>query len=375
MSILIAREAEVSVEQLSNYSVWINFAIFFAVSVVIWLAGTQLQGTADAIALRTGIQRAFVGVLMLSVATSLPETASVIGAVRTGDADLAVHALMGATITQMSLLVVADIVACRRGALTHLSPRFLILFQGVGLVLLLVVAMAGMSAGPIVTVWRLDLWAVMIAVTYGAVIYWIYRMQTGDRWQPVGEYSKLLSEGEDGGVCIIEDLQAEQEEMCRFKAWKLRWIVMLFVAMAVVVLAAGLSAALVAEVLAVQTGLGASFIGVTLLAFATSTPELAIVIASARQGAYSLAFSNIFGTNMYNVFLLVVAELFYAGGFIFQGVHRSAIFAAAMAAMIVCVYLWGLLEHENRTILRLGWDSAAVLVLFLGGYYVLYLLR
>ncbi len=364
-----------SVDQLSNYSVWTNLAIFLGLSVVIWLAGTQLQRTADAIALRTGLARAFVGVLMLSVATSLPETASVLSAARAGDADLAVHALMGATMTQMSLLVVADLAACRQGALTHLSPRFLLLFQGVGLLLMISVAVAAMAAGPIVTVGRLDMWGVAIALTYIAVIYWSYRMQGRDRWQPMGLYSETLAPGRDGAVCIIEELETEQEEESRFKEWSLRWIAALFAGAALIVLAAGWNAALVAEVLSVQTGLGASFIGVTLLAFATSTPELASVISSSRRGAYSLAFSNIFGTNMYNLFLLFVAEIFYVGGFVFQGVHPSAIFAGAVTAMIVCTYLWGLLEHENRTIFRLGWDSAAVVVLFLGGYYILYLIR
>ena len=352
---------------------WANFAIFAGVSIVIWVAGMQLQRTADAISLRTGLQRAFVGVLILSAATSLPETASTISATRTGDATLAVHALMGATMTQMSLLIIADLMACRRGALTHLSPQFLLLFQGVGLVMLLVVAIAAMSAGPIVVVGSMDMWAVLILVTYIAIIYGTYRMQSYPRWQPIGTPAESKQVNPDGPVCIDETSDAQQEEY-RFRGWKLASIIALFAGSAIIVLGAGWTAAIVAEVLAVQTGLGASFIGVTLLAFATSTPELSSVISSSRQGTYSLAISNIFGTNMYNIVLLVLAEIFYTKGSVFRDIHNSAVFAAAVAAMIACVYLWGLLEHENRTIFRLGYDSAIVLVLFLCGYYILYLI-
>jgi cation:H+ antiporter len=282
---------------------------------------------------------------------------------------------MGATITQMALLVVADFMSCRRGALTHLSPQFLLLFQGVGLVMLLAVTIAGMSAGPIMVVASVDMWAVIILLAYLAIIYWTYRMQSYPRWEPIRVREEPREDyPQDARVCIDESSETSQEEYS-FHGWKLASIITLFAVSAVIILAAGWMATIVAESLAVQTGLGSSFIGVTLLAFATSSPELSSVISSSRQGTYSLAFSNIFGTNMYNIFLLVLAEIFYTRGSIFQDVHSSAIFAAATSAIIVCTYLWGLLEHENRAIFRLGWDSAIVLLLFVGGYYVLYLIR
>ncbi|MHB0913844.1 MAG: sodium:calcium antiporter [Armatimonadota bacterium] len=353
--------------QFADYSVWANLAVFALLAGVIWTAGVALQRSADAVSRRTGLARAFVGVLLLGAATSLPETASTISAARIGDPTLAVHALMGAVMTQMSLLVIADLVACRRGAITHLIPQFLLLFEGVGLVILLAVAIAGMSAGPIEVLPSVDLWTLLILAAYGFVVYSAYRMQAYPRWQPIGEPPEL------GEVCVDELSEVYEER--RFRGWKLPAVLAVFSVAAVIIFGAGWTAARVAEALAVQTGLGASFIGVTLLAFATSTPELASVISASREGAYSLAFSNILGTNMYNVALLVAAELFYTRGLVFADVHPSAIFAAAIGALIVCVYLWGLLEHENRTLYRIGWDSAIVLLLYLGGYTVLYFLR
>ena len=37
-----------------------------------------------------------------------------------------------------------------------------------------------------------------------------------------------------------------------------------------------------------------------------------------------------------------------------------------------CILLCGLIERENLTILRIGWDSAAVLVVYVGAMTVLY---
>jgi cation:H+ antiporter len=41
---------------------------------------------------------------------------------------------------------------------------------------------------------------------------------------------------------------------------------------------------------------------------------------------------------------------------------------------MTCIYLWGMLEREDRTVLGIGWDSAAVGVVYIGGMAVLYAL-
>jgi cation:H+ antiporter len=48
------------------------------------------------------------------------------------------------------------------------------------------------------------------------------------------------------------------------------------------------------------------------------------------------------------------------------------VFVAAIGAIMTSIYLWGLMERENRTVLGIGWDSAAVLIVYLGGIGVLY---
>jgi cation:H+ antiporter len=148
-----------------------------------------------------------------------------------------------------------------------------------------------------------------------------------------------------------------------------------FAGASAVVLAAGVVLAQAADALAAQSGLGASFVGVTLLATATSLPELSTTIAAVRLGAYSLAVSNIFGSNMLMVALVFLADLVYRPGPVLAAVDRSAVFAVAMGIVVTAVYLIGLIERRDRTILRMGLDSAVVLALYVGSLGVLYLLR
>jgi hypothetical protein len=62
----------------SSLSVSVNFAIFAGACVVVWLAGTRLAEYADAISGRTKLSKAFLGLVLLGVATSLPEIVTTI---------------------------------------------------------------------------------------------------------------------------------------------------------------------------------------------------------------------------------------------------------------------------------------------------------
>ena len=63
-----------------------------------------------------------------------------------------------------------------------------------------------------------------------------------------------------------------------------------------------------------QTGLGASFVGVALVAASTSLPELSTALAAVRRGNHQMAVSNILGTNCLEVALFFVGDAAYRGG-------------------------------------------------------------
>lgn len=61
---------------LQSAGILVTLAIFTAASAIVWRAGSSLSRSADAIAERTGLGKAFVGVIFLGVATSLPVPAT-----------------------------------------------------------------------------------------------------------------------------------------------------------------------------------------------------------------------------------------------------------------------------------------------------------
>ena len=82
--------------------------LFLAASAALVVAGTWLARAADAIAERTGIGRVSIGTVLLAAATSLPELASDVAAVRQGNPDLAAGDLLGSSMANMLILALLD---------------------------------------------------------------------------------------------------------------------------------------------------------------------------------------------------------------------------------------------------------------------------
>ena len=122
---------------------------------------------------------------------------------------------------------------------------------------------------------------------------------------------------------------------------------------------------LFAERIADQSGLGAGFIGVTLLAAATSLPELSTSIAAVRIGAYTMAISNIFGSNLIMLVLVFPADILFRAGPILQNTSRTISLALAFGLVVTAIFLIGLIVRRKPKVGALGLDSILVLGVFL----------
>ncbi|MBU1209979.1 MAG: hypothetical protein KJ587_01750 [Alphaproteobacteria bacterium] len=82
-----------------------------------------------------------------------------------------------------------------------------------------------------------------------------------------------------------------------------------------------------------------------------------------------------FGTNLFDVALLFVVDVVASGPPVLSAVGSFAAFAAVLGILVTALFLVGLAERRDRTLLRMGWDSVAVLVAYLGGLAILFTLR
>lgn len=335
----------------------LNLAIFGAGAVAVWIAGTLVSGYADQIATKTGLGEAFVGLILLAGVTSLPEIATSITASAAGSSSLAVNNLLGSIAMQVALLAVVDALI-GRAALTSVIPDPVVMLQGaINVCLLCVVAVAAVvgdvaffGAGG----WT---WGLAVATAYS---FWMLTNARGRK-----PWTANLSKRE-------EKEQAERHEPANASALSLA---LKTAAAAAVVLVSGSVVALSGDAIAQESGIGGSFMGFAFVAIATSLPEASATFSAVRRRAYTLALSGIFGTNILNVGLLFGVDAVSAGGPVLDGAGPFGAVAAIIGAAVTALFLAGLAERRDRTFLRMGHDSLAVLVTYLAGLALLYAVR
>jgi cation:H+ antiporter len=364
----------VSLSDYSSNPPWLNGALFLAGSAAILYAGTKLERDTDAIAASTGLGRAIMGLLLLAAATSLSEIATVSTATLAGNPRLAVHNLVGAVVINAVVLAIADF-SFGKEPITRAAPDYSLLIQGVGLIALLAVALMGMSLGKqfgfqvpgIESEYTIGAWSLALLAAYLLMLFLTFRGQRNPRWQIV---KRRREPNDEAGPPETKESDTGDNPKA-----PLSRLALSMAGAALVVLVAGYVLGLTGDALAKQTGLGATFVGSTMMALATCLPEVTTTTTAVRHGNYQMAIGNIFGSSAFNMLLLVWVALLAGSGDTLDAMSPATQFAVALGIVLNCIYLWGLLERENRTILRMGWDAAAVIVLALGGYWIIYLLE
>lgn len=128
------------------------------------------------------------------------------------------------------------------------------------------------------------------------------------------------------------------------------------------------------EAIAGQTGISENFVGATLVGIATSLPEISTVVAAVRLKRYMMAFSDIFGTNIFDLMLVFLIDVAYSGPPVINEQDNFAAFGAMLGVLVTLLYVAGLIERRNKTLMRLGIDSWAVVAVYLCGVGGLYYL-
>ena len=97
------------------------------------------------------------------------------------------------------------------------------------------------------------------------------------------------------------------------------WIQLIGAALVIVVASNFLAKS--ADVISVKTGLGRAFVGVVLLATATSLPELATGISAITVvGEPDLALGDAFGSNLFNLLIIGLLDIYWREGPILRSV-------------------------------------------------------
>ncbi|NIA71906.1 calcium/sodium antiporter [Pelagibius litoralis] len=247
--------------------------------VLLFIGGEVLLRGAVGLSLRFGLSPLLIGLTVVAFATSMPELVVTVTAGLQGATDIGVGNVVGSNVANILLILGLAALLCP----IEKEPKR-ILRDTVAMVAATAVffALAFMERMGFVQ------GIIMIALLAGYLLI---------------SYRAEIKGGNDAatGMEAIEEAGA---------APRSAWVALALVVGGIVGLAAG-SELLVrgALIIARAAGVSETVIGLTLVAFGTSLPELATAIVAALRGHTEVALGNVLGSNIFNI-LLILGVLF-----------------------------------------------------------------
>ena len=268
---------------------------------------------AASIADRLGIPQLVIGLTIVAMGTSLPEAAVSISAAMKGSAAITIGNVLGSNIMNVLVILGLTSVICVipvQKSTAHYEIPF---------VILITIVLAGLGLWDN-QVGRLEggiLWALMI-------LYLLYLWKMAKNGKPQEE--------------------EEQEEKK-----KPIWLLILMLIVGAVMIVKGSDVTVDAAcAIAKMFGMEERFIGLTIIAFGTSLPELVTSVTAALKKKPDIAVGNIVGSNIFNILFVVgttalITPVTYAASFLVD----SCVALAAVVLLFLCVI-------KNRKLGRLG---------------------
>jgi cation:H+ antiporter len=328
--------------------IWLELLFCLA---VIGYAGYFLSRYGDIIAEKTGMSASWVGLILLSTATSLPELATGISSVSFADApNIAVGDVLGSTVFNLAILVMLDGLY-KRETLYSRAGQGHILSASLGSML---IAFAGFSllldhAGMSPAFGHVGFYSPFIMLVYLVAMRAVYSHEH----RTLAEYTEESAE--------------------RYPGVTLRSAVKGYALAAGAVVIAGTWLPFIAQDIAEQMGWGTSFVGTLLVAGVTSAPEVAVTISALRIGALDMAIANLLGSNLFDIIILAIDDVFYTKGPLLAHVDASHALTAFTAVMMSSLVAVGLaFRPQGRTKLGLTWVSLGLFMLYVLNSWILF---
>jgi cation:H+ antiporter len=268
--------------------------IFILGAGAIWIAGVKLSNTTDVLSQRFGFGQALGGVILLAIATNLPEIAITASAAWSGDVGVAVGNILGGIAIQTVVLAALDAFGMsEKVPLTYKAASLTLVIEGLLVVAVVIVAIMGTQLPPSLIVARVAPDALLITVLWIIGVWLIGRANKGLPWHD------NAGDAPDTQVKPKGHSKETKEHASSKQAISTTRTVVVFLVAAIVTLVAGVVLERAGDGIAAHIGMSGVLFGATVLAAATSLPELSTGLTSTRMGDYQLAVSDIFGGNAF----------------------------------------------------------------------------
>jgi cation:H+ antiporter len=336
------------------FILWLKFV---AAAAVVVFSGYKICVYGEKIAQRLKVGHSFIGLMLLAVVTSLPELAVALSAVKIRALDMAMGDLFGSNLFNLTIIGVIFVYFIR-------NPRSLS-FENTHFIsssistLLIALAALGIIFFKFrnIRAWHspvlLDAATAVILASYLFGAYLIFRNEK--------QQGAKVSGPEPGGK---KNIPAVWGKFVIFSA--------VLVASAIYLAHLGDKIALIPVQGAV---LGGTFVGSLFLAITTSLPEVAVAVSAVRLGFWNMALGNIFGSNMFNMLIISVADLSLGRQAILSRVSSLHLITIMFVIISTGLVSAGLVYRSKNKVSGLSWDSASIIFVYFAAMLLNFYLR
>ena len=342
---LLGRTKEENMENYINNAPFILVLIFLVVGFVLLIKGADffVEGSSS-VAKRLHVPSIIIGLTIVAMGTSLPETAVSVSASITGNNELAVSNVVGSNI--FNLMVVIGVCAMlaainvARETITRDIP-FSLICAG----LLMLLGMIGLGDKSGMTLGHFD--GVILIGFFAGYIFYMIKI--------------ALKASREGRKVEIEGGSDEE-----IKLVSVPMSILFIVGGAIAIALGGDVTVDAASRIARELGMSQTLIGLTIVSIGTSLPELVTSIVAARKNEVDMALGNAIGSNVFNILMVLgIASAISPISMITENIIDLCV----LIVFTVCVWLFA------GTKKKIGKIEGFSMVVFYAAYAVYIIIR
>ena len=343
--------------------IWIQF--FLCASIIVY-AGMRLSYLGDVIAEKLKLGRNWVGVTLLALATSLPEVVTSSSAAKIGAINISIGNILGSNLFNLLIIALIAIISAKSLKRISLSRNHII--SGCMGIMLISIAALSLIFYNLTALQSSRLYAHLFIGLDSLVIIIAYSF--GMRF--------LLKREKEFFSPVASPKQKKYKHLSLTKTY------LLFIFFTSFIVASGIRMAQLGDIIAQrelhffsrEIIIGQTLVGIILVAIATSLPELVVSLGALRLGAYDMAIGNALGSNMLNILIIPICDLFFTRGPILLFSGSSHIFTALLGIIITAIALLGIFYRlEARVPKKLCLDAWLIIAVYLVGLYLMFKLN
>lgn len=304
------------------------FFLLFAFFTV--FLSVKISYYADSLSKRNDISKALIGGIVLAGVTSLPEFVTCFSAIFVGNYNLAMGDILGSNIFNFFMICVFDLIFFKKMFFYNTSQShnltFSLLLINYIFLLLFGIGILGFS------ILSIGIPTIVIFITYML-------------------YIKSISKYEEN--VVINDYNDNY------------LVLKLVVASSLMILSSIILTILVNNLSIAHSSFSSSFLGAIFLGVTTSLPEVVTFYTLVCVKNYDLALSNIAGSNMFNLLVLGIGDLFIFKQTIYSSFDKEALFIVILGLIFSIILILSNKRNNNLFSFKYPIYSIIIILLYL----------